>query len=667
MDSKPSVKLKTFTYYIKNQKQINIFDVMTRHSKNIYNTTIFVYKVYKLFEQDIYRDLYRYIIMNKLQNEEKQIKRKVGERKVYEQKIKDLQEVLYKIYFKYYDNYQENIKLYQKNTKIIYQFIKKYITVPITNSTYEHCFTYVVKLLKKNLVYNHKNYKLVFIGIVGKILKSFYDRNFFQTKYELINKKKIQIKDEYFINQVKNGDYLFGTETCKKMIKSRLNIELTTDFNIIGRVVGEILNKPTNSNYKKLPSDIIGNIVGKAYQTISAHKSAKYKGIKTNMPSYLKKDAKFNLFYFCRSFKTIGNKIRLTVGGNISKNYKEIQKDNRLVKINERDYCYDYKVSSKIKNKDDIKIGKSYVQSKDIIDAYYTYINYPKELRNYQISFIQIIPIDNKYKINITYKFGIQPKIITDEEICEMPIDEKLKASISIDLGVCNLMTIYNPTGRQKIINGGELISINEYYNHKISKIKSRIKKEQKKNTSKLIDKMYEKREHKINEHFRKIIGKINEIYKDKRIIIVGYNEKWKEGSNLRKDVNRKFQQIPYKRLLNKLESSLEGQGKRLIITEESYTSKCDALSMEPIMKQEEYKGKRIRRGLFKSSTGAYINADLNGAINIMRKYYKNEIKTIKGYKILNPTKIKINEPLIRKERNEIKVGKMAKVASLQC
>lgn len=57
-----------------------------------------------------------------------------------------------------------------------------------------------------------------------------------------------------------------------------------------------------------------------------------------------------------------------------------------------------------------------------------------------------------------------------------------------------------------------------------------------------------------------------------------------------------------------------------MIINEESYTSKCDSLAFEQIGKHESYLGKRIKRGLFQSSTGKLINADVNGALNILRK-----------------------------------------------
>ena len=63
-----------------------------------------------------------------------------------------------------------------------------------------------------------------------------------------------------------------------------------------------------------------------------------------------------------------------------------------------------------------------------------------------------------------------------------------------------------------------------------------------------------------------------------------------------------------------------ERYGIEVIINEESYTSKCDGLAYEIICKHDEYLGKRIRRGIYQSSCGKLINADVNGSLNIMRK-----------------------------------------------
>ena len=54
------------------------------------------------------------------------------------------------------------------------------------------------------------------------------------------------------------------------------------------------------------------------------------------------------------------------------------------------------------------------------------------------------------------------------------PKEEK---SISIDFGMKNLMTIYNPSGNQYIIKGNYIISMNSYYNNEIDNCRSIISK----------------------------------------------------------------------------------------------------------------------------------------------------------------------------------------------
>ena len=95
------------------------------------------------------------------------------------------------------------------------------------------------------------------------------------------------------------------------------------------------------------------------------------------------------------------------------------------------------------------------------------------------------------------------------------------------------------------------------------------------------------------------------------------------------------FYSIPYSRIIFKLKEKLSELGKSLIINEESYTSMCDALSLENVGKNTSYSGIRKYRGLFISSVGKAINADLNGAINIMRKVIK--LTEITGNKLFNP------------------------------
>ena len=136
-----------------------------------------------------------------------------------------------------------------------------------------------------------------------------------------------------------------------------------------------------------------------------------------------------------------------------------------------------------------------------------------------------------------------------------------------------------------------------------------------------------------------RIVDVIANMYSHKKYFIMGYNQGWKQHLNLGKNTNRKFHDIPFLRLVKKLRTRLEKEGKVLIITEESYTSITDALILENFhTKKEDRSGDRSKRGLFISGNGKAINADINGAINIMRKVY--DLKKITGINLYCPIKI---------------------------
>ena len=105
--------------------------------------------------------------------------------------------------------------------------------------------------------------------------------------------------------------------------------------------------------------------------------------------------------------------------------------------------------------------------------------------------------------------------------------------------------------------------------------------------------------------------------------LIVGYNKGWKQEVNIGRRNNQKFIGIPFNTLLDMLHYKCNLVGISMIITEESYTSKCSFIDNEEIKKKEVYDGKRTKRGLYKSKDGRLINADINGSYNIMRKGLK--------------------------------------------
>ena len=94
----------------------------------------------------------------------------------------------------------------------------------------------------------------------------------------------------------------------------------------------------------------------------------------------------------------------------------------------------------------------------------------------------------------------------------------------------------------------------------------------------------------------------------------------WKDSINIGKRNNQTFVQISFDRFIEYLKYKCKMVGINIIIHEESYTSKCDALAREDVKQHDTYLGKRVKMRLFQSSIGKLINADVNGSLNIIRK-----------------------------------------------
>jgi IS605 OrfB family transposase len=104
--------------------------------------------------------------------------------------------------------------------------------------------------------------------------------------------------------------------------------------------------------------------------------------------------------------------------------------------------------------------------------------------------------------------------------------------------------------------------------------------------------------------------------------LVIGYNKEWKQNVSIGKKNNQNFCSIPHQRFIEQLKYKCLLKGINVLINEESYTSKCSALDKETIKFHENYVGERVYRGLFKSKEGKYLNADINGSLNIGRKVF---------------------------------------------
>ncbi len=112
--------------------------------------------------------------------------------------------------------------------------------------------------------------------------------------------------------------------------------------------------------------------------------------------------------------------------------------------------------------------------------------------------------------------------------------------------------------------------------------------------------------------------------------LVIGWNEGFKSNANMGKLNNQKFVQMPLAKLKDRLKQLCDLHGIRFQETEESYTSKASFLDGDSLpvygQKPEGWKasGKRVKRGLYQSANGSIVNADLNGAANILRKVASN-------------------------------------------
>ena len=231
-----------------------------------------------------------------------------------------------------------------------------------------------------------------------------------------------------------------------------------------------------------------------------------------------------------------------------------------------------------------------------------------------------MIPKASCFIVEIVYETEIQP------------IETVSGSFLSIDLGLNNFVTAIDNQSKQPfIINGRGVKSVNQLYNKLRAKYTSIAKTSNSRYSTNRLNRLTLKRETKLTDFTHKASNLIIQHCIKYKIstVVIGKNDKWKLEINLGKRTNQNFVSIPYESFINKLKYKCENCGIDFIETNESYTSKCDHLVGEDMKHHENYLGKRIKRGLFKSSSGKILNADVNGAIGIARKVFRDAVKTL--------------------------------------
>ena len=251
------------------------------------------------------------------------------------------------------------------------------------------------------------------------------------------------------------------------------------------------------------------------------------------------------------------------------------------------------------------------------------YIKFPKVFNQYllptkmhgKLQQVRLVPKNKHYVIEVVYKISV-PNMKEDNG-----------RHMSIDIGLDNLATIVTNTGMKPVVlNGKGLKSINKYYNKQVAHYQKVAKRMNDLHTTNRLTRITNKRNNMIDDLIHKASKKVVDLAleNDISVIVIGNNKDWKRGSKMSKKVNQSFVGIPHQRFIEMIEYKAENVGIKVVLTEESYTSGTSFLDNEMPIKANYNKARRKFRGLFVSNKGIKINADVNGAYQIMKKVFPN-------------------------------------------
>ena len=286
-----------------------------------------------------------------------------------------------------------------------------------------------------------------------------------------------------------------------------------------------------------------------------------------------------------------------------------------------------------------------------------------------------ILPFSNNFKkthkaVEITI-----PPVLLDKKVKEIRIIPKAGArffeiqytyeseciqrnlnknnALALDLGINNLVTAVSNSGKTFIIDGRKLKSINQWFNKENARLQS-IKDKQHfgKKTTNRQKAIARDRNNKVNDYMSKVARKVIDycVANDIGTLVVGYNETFQRSSKIGKQNNQNFVNISYGRLRSKLKYLCELNSIVFEKQEESYTSKASFWDRDDILvynadnpKEYQFSGSRIHRGLYETAGGKTVNADVNGALNIMKKSNVVDMNILYGRgEVDTPVRIRI-------------------------
>ncbi len=253
------------------------------------------------------------------------------------------------------------------------------------------------------------------------------------------------------------------------------------------------------------------------------------------------------------------------------------------------------------------------------------------QTRQRHIDQVRIVPHKTHYTVEVVYSQTIKSA-------------ENLNPALvaAADLGIDTLLALTSnqPGFRPLLVSGRPLKAINQGYNQQRAALQGRLKAGQ--YTSQQLEAITDNRNRRIRTELHRCSRLVIDSLIEAGIgtLVIGKNEGWKQAVNLGKRTNQNFVQIPHAQFIDMLTYKAQLVGIQVVVSEESYTSKCSFLDLEPIGKHDVYQGRRVKRGLFRASDGRFINADVNGSYNILRKVVPNAFADGIGAAVVQPVRV---------------------------
>ena len=333
-----------------------------------------------------------------------------------------------------------------------------------------------------------------------------------------------------------------------------------------------------------------------------------------NNGNWIKYNQLFQLVKESEPYKDIGNNTGQGTLRILDKNWKAFFKAIKDWKKNPSKYLGRPKIP-KYKDKDGrflLSLDSNKVKLKDgyvyfAWKPFKPYNNMFKTNAQERILQCRFIPRCGKYVMEIVYEIEVPDISETSDRVA------------AIDIGVDNFITMVNNIGENPIaVKGGVIKSINQFYNKQKANIQSELKKINGKDWSKKLQKLTDKRYEMIKYQMHCISKYVVDwcVLYGIDTLIVGHNDEWKQ----KKQGMQNFTYIPYELFIQMLAYKCENNGIRFIENEEAYTSGTSFLDNEDPVKENYNKERRVHRGLFIADCGKKINADVNGAYQILKK-----------------------------------------------